>query len=227
MTGTWINAAAVAVGALLGLWLGGRLADRYSRAVLTAMGLVTLILGISMAGKVDQMIVVVLSLVVGTLVGEALCIDRGLDRMAQRLRRLGSKKEGGGGKFVEGFVTTSLLFCVGSMSILGPIEEATGGGMDILLTKSVMDGVCAFCFAASLGVGVLFSALVVVLYQGAVALGAGSLVDYLSPEALANMTATGGVLLVGLGISILEIKPIKVVNMLPALIFSVLLTLWG
>lgn len=226
MVGTLINAAAVAVGALLGLWVGGRLPDRYARAVLTAMGLVTLILGVSMALEVYQMIVVVLSLVLGTLAGELMHIDRGLDRLAEQLHAWRPKGSGGQGKFVEGFVTTSLLFCVGSMAILGPIEEATSGKIDILLTKSVMDGVSACFFAASLGSGVLLSALAVLLYQGAVALGAGSLASYLTSEAVANMTATGGVMLVGLGISILEIKPIKVVNMLPGLIFALLLTLW-
>ena len=220
MIGTWINAGAVAAGALLGLWVGGRLPERYARSVLMAMGLVTLAIGASMAVGAREWIVVVVALVGGTIVGEVLHIDRGLDRLAGRLK--GNRE----GRFVEGFVTTSLLFCVGSMSILGPVQEVLEGDRSVVLTKSVMDGISSIFFAASMGVGVLFSAGSILVYQGAVALGAGWLAEYLSGDAATDLTATGGVLLVGLGLSILEIKQIKVVNMLPALVFAVLLSFW-
>lgn len=229
MVGTLINTGAIVVASALGVLLCGRLSDRYSRIIISAMGLVTLILGVSMAIKAQEMILVVVSLVVGSLVGELIGLDNLFNRGATALRSvLPSSGNGTTDKdrFTEGFVTATLLFCVGSMAILGPIQEAAGQEPTLLLTKSVMDGVSAMFFAASFGIGVMLSALPVLIYQGSISLFAGSAMTFLDPATMADLSATGGILLVGLGISILGLRRINVINMLPSLVIIVILSVF-
>lgn len=233
MFGTLLNAGAVVVGSLLGILLRGRLHARYSRIIMNALGLITIVLGVTMAIDARRVILVVGAMVAGSLVGEFLRLDNLLDRMAARLRSLVPQRAGvegavGGGSsdhFVEGFVTATLLFCVGSMAILGPMQEAAGGEPTILMTKSMMDGVSAMFFAASLGIGVMLSAFPVLIYQGLIALFASVIMSFMSEAMLTDLTATGGVLLIGLGISMLGIRRLSVINMLPALVVIVFLHL--
>lgn len=229
MFGTLLNAGAVVVGSLLGILLRGRLHARYSRIIMNALGLITIVLGVTMAIKGQRVILVVGAMVAGSLVGEFLRLDNLLDRMAARLRSLVPQRAAVGGgssdHFVEGFVTATLLFCVGSMAILGPMQEAAGDEPTILMTKSMMDGVSAMFFAASLGIGVMLSALPVLIYQGLIALFASVIMSFMSEAMLTDLTATGGVLLIGLGISMLGIRRLSVINMLPALVVIVLLHL--
>lgn len=229
MFGTLLNAGAVVVGSLLGILLRGRLHARYSRIIMNALGLITIVLGVTMAIKGQRVILVVGAMVAGSLVGEFLRLDNLLDRMAARLRSLVPQRAAADGgssdHFVEGFVTATLLFCVGSMAILGPMQEAAGDEPTILMTKSMMDGVSAMFFAASLGIGVMLSALPVLIYQGLIALFASVIMSFMSEAMLTDLTATGGVLLIGLGISMLGIRRLSVINMLPALVVIVLLHL--
>lgn len=220
MTGTLINAGAVVAGSLIGMAVRSRLPQRFVDIAFQAIGLVTLLIGISMGIRTTRLILVVCSVVLGALCGEAMRLERGLERLSERLR---SRVRLSGERFAEGFVTATMLFCVGSLSILGPIREGTGGGSDLLVTKSVMDLISSLILASTFGASILFSALSVLLYQGAVTLCAASLSRLMTESMIAEMTAVGGVLLVGLGISILGIRKIPVTNMLPALVFAVLL----
>ncbi|MGC9554391.1 MAG: DUF554 domain-containing protein [Thermoplasmatota archaeon] len=220
MLGTLINAGAVVAGSLLGLFIHRRLPRRLTRIAFQAIGLFTLFLGVSMALKTSNFLVMIVSLVVGAITGEALDLDGLVKRFGEWLkRRLGSSHD----TFSQGFVTAFLLYCMGSMTILGAIEEGLGGSPNLLLAKSVLDGFSSIALAASLGIGVLFSALPLLAYQGGLTLFAGSLESVLTHPVINEVTAVGGILLLGLGITILEIREVRVLNMLPALLIAGLL----
>jgi hypothetical protein len=175
-----------------------------------------------MATKTQNFLILIFSIVGGSLLGELCDLDGVLHRLAEGVkRRIGSRDD----KFVEGFVTTSLLFCTGSMAILGAIEEGLGGFPNLLMAKSLLDGIASIALAASLGAGVLLASVPLFLYQGALTLFAGALQSTLSEPLINEVSAVGGLLLLGLGISILEIKAIRVVNMLPSLLLALLLGL--
>ncbi len=220
LLGTITNVATVVAGSTLGLLIHARLPEKLSRIVFHAIGLFTLVLGFSMALKSDRYLIIIFSLVAGAICGELLDIDAALNRMSEGLkRRLRISHEG----FTEGLITAFFLFCMGSMTILGAFEEGLGGEPTLLMTKSVLDGFSSIALAASLGIGVLFSAVPLFLFQGGLTLFAAWLHDFFTPEMIAAMSGLGGILLVGLGVSILDIKKIKVANMLPALLFIVVL----
>ncbi len=220
MLGTITNTAAVLLGSGIGLLIHSRLPKRITTIVFQAIGLFTLLLGVSMALKTDRYLIMVFSLVLGAICGELIDLDAGFNRMSEALKR---RLKIGGDGFTEGLITAFFLFCVGSMTILGAFEEGLGGEPTLLMTKSVLDGFSSIALAASLGIGVLFSALPLFLVQGGLTLFAASLQDFFTPEMIDALSAVGGVLLLGLGISILEIKRIKVANLLPSLVFILLL----
>jgi len=215
MWGTLVNGAAIIVGGALGTLLNRNLPERYHSIVFQAMGLFVIVLGVSMAIKMQEMLLCVLALLLGGLLGEALRLDKQSERLGDWLKRkLNMKSE----RFSEGFVNTSLLYCIGAMAILGAIEEGSGQFPTLYLTKSVMDGFSAIAFGAAMGVGVLFSAGPVILYQGGLT-GLVLLFGGLMDAAIINeISALGGLLLVGLGIDLLKIQHIRVVNLLPALL---------
>ena len=220
MIGTITNTATVIAGSLLGLLIHSRMPRKISGIVFQAIGLFTLVLGFTMAFKSDRYLIMIFSLVLGAITGELLDIDAGLNSLSDRLKtRLKTSHAG----FTEGLITAFFLFCMGSMTILGAFEEGLGGEPTLLMTKAVLDGFSSIALAASLGVGVLFSALPLFLFQGGLTLFASWLHELFTPEMIAALSAVGGVLLVGLGLSILEIKKIKIANLLPALIFITLL----
>ena len=223
MIGTLINAAAILVGGSLGLLLHARLPDRFSKIVFQALGLFTIFLGVSMAFKTNEFLILIFSLLIGSIIGEALKLEEGLDRLSDYLKKRLSIK---GGRFTEGLVTAFLLYCVGSMTILGAIEEGLGDEPNLLLVKSLMDGFSSIALAAAMGVGVIFSIIPLLLYQGGLTLAAAWAGDYFSEPVINELTAVGGVILLGLGLKILEIKNIKVVNMLPSLVIVVILALF-
>jgi uncharacterized membrane protein YqgA involved in biofilm formation len=215
--GTLVNAAAVVAGSLLGMLIQKRLPQRITRRAFQAIGLFTLFLGVSMALETSNYLIMIFSIVAGSVLGEAMDIDRWVTRFGDWLKRyVNSSQE----KFSEGFVTAFLLYCMGSMTILGAIEEGLGDEPNLLLAKSVLDGFSSIALAASLGVGVLFSALPLLIYQGGLTLFAGSLQNVLDTAVITEVTAVGGILLLGLGITILEIKQIRVLNMLPSLLVA-------
>ena len=225
MTGTIINVVAIIAGSLLGLFFGARLSDQLKATVISGMGLFLVGMGLQMFLKTENSLVVLGALLIGTLLGEWWRIEDGLRTLGEFLERKFSRAEDdGSNRFVRGFLTASLLFCIGPVAILGSIQDGLTGNSNLLVVKSVIDGFASMAFASTLGVGVAFSALVILVYQGGISLLAGQLNAIVSASMMNELTATGGVLLMGVGISgLLEIKKIRVGNMLPALFIAPLI----
>ncbi len=220
--GTLVNAATVTIGASIGLVIKKHLPQRIINIVFQAIGLFTIFIGVKMALISTHILVMVLSLVVGGLTGELMRLEENTQKLVDKFKSRFKFKDG---QFTEGLLTAFLLFCTGSMSFIGAIEDGIHNDPTLLLTKSVMDGFSSMILAAGLGIGVLFSVVLLVFYQGSLTLLAAWLGQFVSTAVINEISAVGGVLLIGLGISILEIKKIKVLNLLPA-IFYVPLFLW-
>lgn len=227
MTGTFINIATVLAGTALGVLLGGRLGERVRETVLRGLGVMTLVIGMQMALETANILIVLGSMLVGGMLGEWWRIEERLNGLGAwleaRLNRAGGD-EASSNRFIKGFVAASLLFCVGPMAILGSIQDGLMGDYRLLTIKAMLDGFAALAFASSLGVGVAFSALVILVYQGGLSLLAAQAQSVLTPPMIAELTATGGALIIAIGIStLLEIKPIRVGNFLPALFIAPLI----
>jgi uncharacterized protein len=230
MTGTIINIFAVLAGGSLGLLFGSRLSDRLKKTVMAGLGLFTAVTGIQMFLKTNNSLIVLGAILIGVLLGEWWKIEDGLQNLGKWLEKRFNQKqdnisgESGESRFVRGFLTASLLFCVGPMAILGSIQDGLTGNYNTLAIKSVLDCFAALAFASTLGVGVLFSVLVILVYQGGISLLAAQLNSVVTSPMLAEMTAAGGVILLGIAISsLLELKAIRVGNFLPALIIAPLI----
>jgi len=224
MTGTFINTAAILLGGALGTVFEKALKERSRQTIVIGLGLFTLALAVTMFLESNNALIVLGGVLLGGLIGEYLGIEDRISRLGERLESRFSN--GSGGDFVRGFLTSSVLFCTGPMAILGAIQDGLTGDYQLLVIKSVMDGFAAFALASTLGVGVLFSAVMVLLYQGFFSLLAVQLQSLMTPEMIAELTATGGILLIGLAISsLLEIKTIRVGNFLPGLAISPLIVL--
>jgi uncharacterized protein len=218
--GTIINVVAILVGTTMGALLGDRLPRRVRETATNGLALLTIVLGISMALKTQNILYVMGAILLGGITGEFLKIERGLERLGDYAQtRLSSSSS----TFATGFVTASLLFCVGPMAVLGAIADGLRGDISILAVKSLLDGVAALAFAATLGWGVGFSILPLALYQGGITLLAGQADKILNSAMITEMTATGGLLVIALGLRILDVKQIRVANFLPALVFAPLL----
>ncbi|RIK32268.1 MAG: DUF554 domain-containing protein [Anaerolineae bacterium] len=219
MTGTFLNIATVIVGGLIGLTFGARIPEKLKATVVAAMGLFTAAIGLQMFIGAENPLIVLGALLIGTLLGEWMGIEDGLQNFGKFLEQRFSKgDDDGSNKFVRGFLTASLLFCVGPMTILGSIQDGLTGDYSLLAVKSVLDGFAAMAFASTLGTGVMFSVIVILVYQGGISLLAAQLDALVTPSMMNELTATGGVILLGLALSsLLEIKKIRVGNMLPAL----------
>jgi uncharacterized protein len=224
MIGTFINVAAILVGGSLGLLIGNRLPERLKATVIAGMGLFTAVTGIKMFFETQNSLFVLGGLVIGALLGEWWKIEHGLQHLGELLEKRFSRADGESGRFVRGFMIASLLFCIGPIAILGSIQAGLTGDTNLLVIKSVLDGFAAMAFASTLGVGVLFSAAMILVYQGAITLLAAQLNAIVTKPMMAELTATGGVLLLGIAISsLLEIKKIRVGNFLPALVIAPLI----
>ncbi len=217
MLGTLVNIGAIVAGSVVGLLVGIRLPKRLAKIAFQGIALFTMAIGVSMAVKTANWLILVLSIVVGSLTGELIDIDRHLNRLGEFLKR---KTRLRNERFSEGMVTAFLLFCMGSMTVLGAIEEGMGGSPNLLLAKSVMDGFASIALAAAMGIGVVFSIVPLLVYQGGLTLLAGSLQNVLVDMVVVEVSAAGGLLLIGMGISMLELKKMKVLNMLPALVYA-------
>lgn len=215
MLGTIVNTAAIAAGSLLGVALRGGIPERYMTTIMQAIGLSVLLIGVKGALGCGDLLLIIISMAVGAVVGELIGIEAQLERLGQWLESRFSRSGEGG--IAKGFVAASLLFCVGSMAIVGSLESGLTGNHQTLYAKSIIDSVCAAIFASTLGIGVLFSAVSVLIYQGTITLGATLIKPFLTPEVVAQMSAVGGLLIAAIGVNILEIKKIKVGNMLPAI----------
>ena len=223
MIGTLTNVATVVAGTLIGMALKQRIPERISRAVMQGLGIFTVFIGFNMAFETQNMLVVLFSIVIGTAIGTALDIAGRLERAAARIEARFARKGSGSG-LAAGFLAASLLFCVGPMSIIGSIEDGLVGNYQILMTKALMDGVSSIVFGAAMGVGVALSALTILVYQGGLTLAAAAVKGLLSDAAMTEMTAVGGLLIVAIGLNMLDIKKIRVADMLPAIFLAVLFT---
>jgi uncharacterized membrane protein YqgA involved in biofilm formation len=230
MTGTFINIVAVLIGGTIGLFFGSRIPEQFKNTVIAGMALFTAAMGLQMFFKTNNQLIVLGALLIGALLGEWIGIEDKLQALGQRLekrfsRENNSNEEGSANsRFVRGFMVSSLLFCIGPMAILGSIQDGLTGDYNLLAVKSTLDGFAAIAFASTLGVGVLFSSLVLLVYQGGISLLAGQLSAIVTDPMMAEMTATGGVILVGIALSsLLEIKKIRVGNFLPALVVAPLI----
>ena len=220
MIGTLVNAGAVIAGGIIGMLLNKSLHDRYKTIYFQAVGLFTMAIGISMVYNMQHILIVVGSLAVGSLLGEWMNLEKGAERVSLYLK---TKFRIGNDCFSEGLITAFLLYCIGSMTILGAIQEGTGGSSDLLLTKSLMDGFSSILLASAFGVGVIASTIPLLIFQGGLTLLAMYASSFFSPQIIQGLTSVGGILLIGLGINILEIKKLRIMNMLPALLVVVLL----
>jgi len=222
MKGTLVNTATVLLGSTLGLLIGSRLSDKIKNIVMHALGLSTLLIGLKMAFKTENILFVIGSLAVGGIIGELIGLEEWLESLGEFIKK---KVKSESGSFVLGFVTSSLVFCIGPMTMVGSIQDGVSGDTGLLYAKSVLDGFASMIFASSLGVGVIFSSLTVLIFQGALTILGSKLSFLLRPEVLDELIATGGLIIVGIGFYLLGIKKIKVGNFLPALIVVVILVL--
>ncbi|MEK7441946.1 MAG: DUF554 domain-containing protein [Chloroflexota bacterium] len=221
--GTLLNIITVLLGGIIGLLLGSRFPQKMRETVISALGLFSIAVGLQMTFASKNILIVLGAILIGGILGELVGIDEGLKKVGEWLEEKTGNKgtEGTQGNFVKGFVMASLLFCVGPMTILGSIQDGLSGDYKLLAIKSVMDGFGALAFTSTLGVGVMFSTLTIAIYQGGLTLLAGYAKAILTDAMIAEMTATGGIMIMGIGVgSLLELKPIRVGNFLPALIIA-------
>lgn len=219
MLGTIVNTLAIIVGAALGKWAGSALREEMQQVVMQAIGLGVILIGLSMAITTNNILVVLVSLVLGGIIGELLAIEDQLAKMGQAMEKMFSNGRGET-TFVKGFVSASLLYCVGAMAIMGALESGLTGQHTTLYAKSLLDGVSAVILASSLGWGVAFSAISVFAYQGSITLLAGWLGTLLTEPVITEMTAAGGLLIFAIGLDLLSIKKFKVGNLLPAIFIA-------
>jgi len=218
ITGALINAAAILLGGTIGLLFKGKIPKKISASITRVLGLCVCIIGISGAINGDLMLLVV-SLLLGAITGELIDIDKRMNNLGLYLQNKLNPKDAES-KFAEGFVTTSLLFCVGAMAVVGSIESGLANDYSTIVTKSILDGVASMIFSSYLGFGVLFSALPVLLYQGSIEIFAGQLADVLTGSLIAQISAAGGVMIFALGFNMTLEAKIKVANLLPGLLFA-------
>jgi hypothetical protein len=234
--GTAINVATIVAGTGAGLLVGGRIPERARTTVIQSVGLVVIALGVGQAIRTRNIVFPLVAIVAGGLIGEALRLEDRLESLGDRIRRrverdvdpdsdsvgleVGGRPEPEGNTFVEGFVAASLLFCVGPLAILGSISDGLEGDIGLLVVKSALDGLVSVIFAATLGWGVGFSAIPVVVYQGLLTLLAGGADTVLSDRMILEGTATGGIMVMGIGVRLLDLKQVRVGSMLPALVLA-------
>lgn len=220
MIGTIVNTAAVAAGGIIGILLKKKMPERVTSIYFQAIGLFTMAIGMSMAVKMEHILIVVASLALGSLLGEWMNIENWVNTLGENFKqrfRIGSEQ------FSEGLTTAFLLFCVGSMTILGTIQEGTGGSPDLLYTKSLMDFFSSMLLASAFGVSVALSAILLFIFQASLTLIAMFAGSFFTPGIILELTSVGGILLVGLGLNILHISNLRVMNMLPALVVVVIM----
>ena len=215
MLGTIVNSITVIIGCLVGLIVKGRLTEKISTTIMNGIALCVLYIGISGALDGGDTLIMIISIAIGALIGEIIDIDKWLNRLGYYLESKFKSDKDSSISIAEGFITSSLLFCVGAMSIVGALESGLKGSYDTLFTKSILDGISSIIFTSSLGISVIF-------YQGSITLGAGLLSGVLSNSVITNMSAVGGLLIIGLGLNMLGITKIKIANLLPAIFLPII-----
>ncbi len=228
MLGNYINFITIVIGCLIGLLLKKGLKDEYKAIIMQAIGLSVLFVGaaITIGGLLDpdsEPVLFIVSLVIGGLVGEMLGIERALERLGAFIqRRVGASDN----NVAQGFVTASLIFCVGTMAIIGSLESGLTGNHNTLFAKSVIDGITSMILASTLGIGVIFSSAAVFIYQGSIILFSGILEPLLTANVIREISIIGGILIFGIGLTMMEIRKIRTVNLLPAVVVPVIYYLW-
>ncbi|WP_449243304.1 DUF554 domain-containing protein [Desulfovibrio sp.] len=220
--GSLVNALAIILGSVIGMLLHNRFPERVRAIVFQGLGLCVLLIGIQMALKVENILIVIFSVLLGGILGELLNLEGLFEVLAAKLKAVVRSRNA---SFTDGLITSSLIFCIGAMAIVGSFDEGIRGDATVLYTKSILDGFASVALASTYGAGVLFSFLPVLLYQGGLTLFAGVFQQYFTPQLIAQLTATGGVLILGIGFTLLDIKRVKLSNLLPALPMVVVLTL--
>lgn len=231
MLGTIVNAIAIICGSLLGLLFRKGIAGRYKDIIMSGVGLAVILIGIKSALSSDALMVVIFSVIIGAVIGEFLRIEQRLEALGTYLERKISARSSDTGSFARGFVTASLVFCVGSMAIVGSLESGLTGNHQILFAKSILDGVTSIIFASVMGIGVLFSSVAVIAYQGAITMTAFLMKNLLVEATISQMTSVGGLLILAIGLNLLQITKIRIGNLLPGiflpLVYFAILQLFG
>lgn len=213
MKGTIVNCLAIAVGSGLGLVLKSKISPRYQDTIMQGLGLSVLLIGLTMAIETQNVLVVAGSMIIGAVIGELLDIDGRLNRIGDRLS---ARLQSSGGSLGKGFVTATLVYCIGAMAIVGSLQDGLTGDASTLYAKAMLDGTGAVIFTATLGIGVILSVIPVLLYQGSITLLAAWVAPLLTDAIICEVTAVGGLLILGIGLNLLKICQIKIANLLPA-----------
>ncbi len=217
LLGSAINFLAIILGSILGLIFKQGISAEMKNTVMQGLGLVVIYLGMSMAFESENILIVIFSMVLGGITGETLSIEGRLNNLGDRLKhKIGSEE----GQFTEGFVFASLIYCVGALAVVGALESGLNHNHEILYTKSLLDGTSAIAFTSSMGIGVAFAAVPVLLYQGVIAVLADSISGFLADIVISEMTSVGGILILAIGLNILNIAEIKIANLLPAILYA-------
>ncbi len=231
LTGSFVNAVGVIIGGMIGMLFKKNIPERFSKTIMMGLGLCVVYIGISGSLKGQNTLILVLSTVIGIIIGELLDLDTKVERLGLAVQNKISPKNGSGqgrtNSFAEGFVSASLLFCIGSMTVLGSIESGVGEGFSrhtTLLVKSVIDFVSAMIFASQFGAGVMFSSVFVLFFQGLITIIATFVGSFLSAAVIAEMTCAGSLILIGIGTNMMGLTKIKTVNLVPSIFIAALLT---
>ncbi|MDO5041468.1 MAG: DUF554 domain-containing protein [Peptoniphilus sp.] len=218
MVGVLINVILIVIGGFTGFFIGEKFSKKLEEQVMDILGLSIIFIGINTSMQVENSVLMIISLVIGVALGNALNLDEKFNSLGDMLMNFIYKdKESGGSNFVKGFVSASLIFNVGSMAILGSITAGISGDNSILITKGILDGITSVVLAASFGIGVVFSGAVVLIYQGLIVLFSSFLKDIFVESLIANISGVGGILIIAIGVNMLKLKDLKTANMIPAL----------
>ena len=227
MKGLIINLVAILIGGLSGNFVGEKLSSKYKDQIMSGLALSIFVVGMESALKGENFIQIILAMVLGLAIGTYLDIESQIEGLGNRIQKVVNKKDGDT-TFVEGFVSASLILCVGSLTIIGALNAGLMGDNSLLITKSVFDGITAFILASTLGIGVMFSGLPLIIYEGAIFFLARFLKDFFTPAIMANINGVGGILILAIGFNMLRIRDFKSANMIPAIFLGILFAaIWG
>lgn len=223
MVAVFVNVATVLLGSTIGLLFRNKINEKFVQAVISSLALVTILIGVTSAIKTADILCIIICMALGTIIGELIRIDDRIEGAGEFIKKKVLKGKSSENRFTEGFITACIVFCVGSMTIMGSFEAGINGNNSIIFAKSALDFVSSMMFAAAMGLGVPFAAVFVLVFQGTLTLLAGVLSPYLDAAVVAEMSAVGGTILIGMGINMLELSPkrIKVANMLPAIFLPI------
>ncbi|MCR8744396.1 DUF554 domain-containing protein [Romboutsia lituseburensis] len=230
MFGTIVNSLAIILGCVIGLLVKGRVSQKISDTIMNGLALCVVYIGISGALKGENTLLTIICIALGALIGELIDIDKWLNNLGEKIELKVNKGKYKGKENIsisQGFVSASLIFCIGAMSIVGSLQSGLTGNHETLLAKSVIDGITSIIFTATLGIGVMFSSISVFIYQGIITLGASFLSNVLSDAVINSMTGVGSLLIIGLGLNILKATNIKIANLLPAVFLPIIAGLLG